>query len=597
AGLSCMNCPDPVASPNVTTQYKVTGSDTYGCSASDIITVKVVARPSALKIEAKNDICAGETIEIRASGAEQYQWSSTGSLPKSSGAVISVAPMVSTLYKVIAKDNNGNITDTGSIYITVRALPVVNAGSDAEITQGGSVQLKASGAEKYTWENTAGLSCMNCPDPVASPSVTTQYKVTGTNAYGCNSSDVVTVRVTNKQMSLQIDAKKDICEGETVTLRASGADQYLWSSTGNLQPTSGAMITVKPTVSTLYKVVAKSNSGSITDTASVYITVHAAPKVNAGADMAICKGEVQRLQASGAAKYTWSGSPALSCTSCEGPMAAPVATTSFIVTGYTDYGCSAKDSVLVTVRQPIKLTVDPVDDICIGKTVTLSARGADAYSWAPSAGINNPTSPVTTVSPKVTTQYTVVGKDAAGCFADTANVKVTVWTVPTVEAGEVQTLTAGQTIKLKPTYSKDVTTYRWSNAQTLNCADCPFPEAAPKNETIYRVEVANNGGCKAQDEVTIRVICSNGNLFIPNTFSPNQDGRNDNFYPRGNGIGRIKSLKIYNRSGDLVFSNENFQANNPAAGWDGRYKGQQLPADVFLYTCEVVCSNNEVLTY
>ncbi|RYZ59246.1 MAG: gliding motility-associated C-terminal domain-containing protein, partial [Chitinophagaceae bacterium] len=431
------------------------------------------------------------------------------------------------------------------------------------------------------------------------------------------------VKVVARVSKLTIEAKKDICAGETVEIRASGADQYQWSSTGSLQQTSGAVITVKPTVSALYKVVAKSNGGSIADTASVYITVHAAPKVNAGADMAICKGEVQRLQASGATKYTWSASPSLSCTTCEGPMAAPAATTSFTVTGYSDYGCSAKDSVLITVRKPIKVTVDPVDDICIGKTVTLSARGADAYSWSPSVGVNNPTAAVTTVSPKVSTQYTVVGKDAAGCFADTAKVQVTkvstqytvvgkdaagcfadtakvqvtVWTTPTVEAGEVQTLAAGQTLKLKPTYSTDVTTYLWSNSQTLNCADCPFPDAAPKNETTYRVEVSNNGGCKAQDEVTVRVICSNGNLFIPNTFSPNQDGRNDNFYPRGNGIGRIRSLKIYNRSGDLVFSNENFQANNPTAGWDGRYKGQQLPSDVFLYTCEVVCSNNEVLTY
>jgi gliding motility-associated-like protein len=432
---------------------------------------------------------------------------------------------------------------------------------------------------------------------VASPGVTTEYKVTGTDTYGCSASDVVSVMVVNRASALKIEAKKDICAGETVEIRASGADQYFWSSTSSLQQTSGASITVKPTVSALYKVVAKSNGGSITDTASVYITVHAAPQVNAGADMAICKGDVQRLQASGAAKYTWSASPALSCTSCEGPMAAPAATTRFTVTGYSDFGCSAKDSVLLTVRQPINVTVDPVEDICIGKTVTLSARGADAYSWSPSVGVTNPTAAVTSVSPNVTTQYMVVGKDAAGCFADTAKVQVTVWAAPTVEAGEVQTLTAGQTIKLKPTYSNDVSTYLWSNSQTLNCADCPFPDAAPKNETTYRVEVANNGGCKAQDDVTIRVICSNGNLFIPNTFSPNQDGRNDNFYPRGNGIGRIKSLKVYNRGGDLVFSNENFQANNPAAGWDGRCKGQQLPSDVFLYTCEVVCSNNEVLTY
>ena len=107
----------------------------------------------------------------------------------------------------------------------------------------------------------------------------------------------------------------------------------------------------------------------------------------------------------------------------------------------------------------------------------------------------------------------------------------------------------------------------------------------------------NDGGCTAREDLTVRVICNGGNLFIPNTFSPNTDGRNDRFYPRGTGIASIKSLKIYNRWGEMVFSRENFNANDVATGWDGIYKGKQLTSDVYVYTCEVVCMNNEVLLY
>ena len=107
----------------------------------------------------------------------------------------------------------------------------------------------------------------------------------------------------------------------------------------------------------------------------------------------------------------------------------------------------------------------------------------------------------------------------------------------------------------------------------------------------------NEGGCTAKAAITVHVICNDGNLFIPNTFSPNTDGRNDRFYPRGTGISKIKSLKVFNRWGELVFDRENFSANDAQAGWDGTFKGQVLAPDVYIYTCEVVCMNNEVLTF
>jgi gliding motility-associated-like protein len=142
-----------------------------------------------------------------------------------------------------------------------------------------------------------------------------------------------------------------------------------------------------------------------------------------------------------------------------------------------------------------------------------------------------------------------------------------------------------------------VSSYQWSNAQTLSCATCPSPVAHPKTETVYSVEVQNDGGCTVKENITVRVICNDGNLFIPNTFSPNADGRNDRFYPRGTGISSIKSLKVFNRWGEMVFSRESFNANDAAAGWDGIYKGTVLSPDVYVYTCEVVCMNNEVLLY
>jgi gliding motility-associated-like protein len=86
-------------------------------------------------------------------------------------------------------------------------------------------------------------------------------------------------------------------------------------------------------------------------------------------------------------------------------------------------------------------------------------------------------------------------------------------------------------------------------------------------------------------------------MFIPNTFSPNGDGMNDLFYPRGSGIFTIKSIKIFSRWGEIIFEKNNFNANDASKAWDGTFKGKKLNSDVFVYMVEVVCDNNEKLVF
>jgi gliding motility-associated-like protein len=327
------------------------------------------------------------------------------------------------------------------------------------------------------------------------------------------------------------------------------------------------------------------------------LTVYPIPATSAGADQWICRGSFYQLKATGAEKYQWQASSSLSCTDCNNPLAAPADSTQYIVRGYNSFGCNRADTVTIRVHQPFTLQVAKGDTICSGTPVRLAASGADQYTWTPALHISNPAAGITTATPQTSTRYTVTAKDNFNCFTDTGSVYIKVWPLPTVALTNVETLPVGQSLQLTPTYSADVTSYQWSNAQTLSCTTCPAPVAKPKTETTYTVLAKNDGGCLAKADVTVHVICSGGNLFIPNTFSPNGDGRNDLFYPKGTGISRIKSMTVYNRWGEVVFSSTNFAANSPEAGWNGTFKGQQLSSDVYVYTCEVVCLNNEVLTY
>jgi gliding motility-associated-like protein len=124
----------------------------------------------------------------------------------------------------------------------------------------------------------------------------------------------------------------------------------------------------------------------------------------------------------------------------------------------------------------------------------------------------------------------------------------------------------------------------------------PHITVKPKETTEYTIEARNPGGCKTRDRVTVFIICNGVNVFIPNTFSPNGDGANDIFYPRGSGLFRIKTFRIFNRWGELIFDKSNMNPNDAAAGWNGKYKGARVNPDVYVYTAEIICENNTVLT-
>ena len=339
------------------------------------------------------------------------------------------------------------------------------------------------------------------------------------------------------------------------------------------------------------------NSSGCTDTVSKNIEAYIIPTVDAGPAANLCKGSSMTLNATGADSYGWTPATALNCTNCQSPATATASTITYTVKGTTIHGCSAVDSVKITVKDPFIMKVTPSGPVCKGDPKKLTASGANTYDWTPSAGLDNPVSASPTALPDTTTNYRVVGTDELGCFKDTGYVLITVNPVPTVDAGPDKTVNSGLPADLIPVISPDVTEVYWSptNGQFRNIY--PGITVKPSENTEYTVEVNNRSGCRARDKVTVYVICNNGNVFIPNTFSPNGDGANDIFYPRGTGLFKVKALRIYNRWGQLVFQRESFDANDPTAGWDGTLKGTKLNADVFVYSIDIICSNKTVLTF
>ncbi len=105
-------------------------------------------------------------------------------------------------------------------------------------------------------------------------------------------------------------------------------------------------------------------------------------------------------------------------------------------------------------------------------------------------------------------------------------------------------------------------------------------------------------GCRASDEVRIVVFCGKGQLYIPNAFSPNNDGLNDRFYIKGYGIASIKRMMIFNLYGQTVFENQNVPVNDRSQSWDGTYKG--LPAGetaAYVNVLDVISKDGQEFSY
>jgi gliding motility-associated-like protein len=326
------------------------------------------------------------------------------------------------------------------------------------------------------------------------------------------------------------------------------------------------------------------------------------PEAKAGADSTICPEKAVTLGTAPDSRFTYSWSPAtyLSDPASSAPVAKVPAPTTYVVTvTSTESTCIDRDTVNLSIFDPIEVAVSPDLVICEGESVKLLATGsATRFQWSPAqtlsyADIANPTA-----KPMVTTTYQVVGFDNNQCYTDTGAIKVVVNPKPAIELGPDVVATTGTTHTFTPTTKKGpVVSWKWSPGDNLNCVDCETPTAEVKKNMTYHATVANDLGCIAVDSVKIRTICEGSQVFIPNAFTPDGDGVNDILLVRGKGIAMIRSFRIYSRWGELVFERRNFQPNDPNYGWDGKIKGATGAPEVYVYTAEVICDNDAIYTY
>ncbi|MBW8049265.1 MAG: T9SS type A sorting domain-containing protein, partial [Cytophagales bacterium] len=264
-----------------------------------------------------------------------------------------------------------------SVVVTVNSLPIANAGTDASICIGSGTTLSASGGVSYNWSPTIGLSNPNIFDPVASPTSTTTYTVTVTDANSCVNIDSVVVTVNSLPVA-NAGTDVSICTGAGTTLSASGGVSYNWSPTTGLSNPNIFDPVASPTSTTTYTVTV-TDANSCVNIDSVIVTVNSLPAANAGTDASICIGSGTTLSASGGVSYNWSPTTGLSDPNIFNPVASPTSTTTYTVTVTDANGCVDSDSVVVTLYPVIIISSEIPADVttCGGSngTITIIASG------------------------------------------------------------------------------------------------------------------------------------------------------------------------------------------------------------------------------
>lgn len=261
------------------------------------------------------------------------------------------------------------------------------------------------------------------------------------------------------------------------------------------------------------------------------------------------------------------------------------------------------DTILVSVTEPNELLIDSITVLselsCFGAndaallvhasggTLVDTVYGDYTYMWSPSGSTDHK---VSGLAPGV---HTVSVSDDNACSVSASYTIAAIDPILATIVPDSATINMGDTVSLSVNVQNvfGPLTYSWSPTNGLSCTDCQNPDVTVYNDITYSVVVTDTNGC-ANYNYTESFIFVNDSLFyfIPNSFTPNGDGINDQFQIFGQDI-QSATMMVFNRWGQMVFMGSNqFQT------WDGTYQGIDQPAGVYTYTIELTFLNGATVT-
>lgn len=529
--------------------YTVTEGD---CTEEDSEVITIEAQPNAGTAQDLPPICEGTPIVITLNDLLDGEdsggiWTETSVTPSTGGAFVSdpgtfqipdqAAGEYRFQYTVSA---NAVCTDAdATVTVTIAPLPVVEAGTDDAITCTETTLTLSGDASQCTdctflWTESGG-NIITSPDQAEiMVDAPGNYTLTATSAFGCSNTDNVT-----------------IAENTTPPIADAGEDISLGCEM--------AVVTI---------------GGPATSTGSQFTYEWTAAMASAIQQPDIPFTEVEESD-----------------------------TYQLLVTDTTN-GCTATDEVTVTTGMAMLVPFITTTPLTCNKpnsgaiVVDSVTGGQPPYQYALDAGAFS-SSPV--FANLGAGSYDVVVMDDNGCEVTE---RVTLNPAPelsvvlnTNASGEPPTITLGDTVRLDAIVNipeTEIASVAW-NPEIVSCDSCLSVLVAPAVSTPFQVTVEDISGCTAQAELNLLVDRAR-RIYIPNAFSPNDDGINDLFVINaGSDVAMVRNFLILDRWGNEVFQSDNFQPNDTTHGWDGKVRGEKINMGVFVYFAEIEMKDGAVI--
>ncbi len=458
---------------NSTTSYAFEGEDERGCKVRDTVMVNVNQRPTVAS--ANKEICLGSSTVIgtpATGGLAPYSYFWSNSLPNA--AQHTVSPTANATYTVYAKDSRNCQSDVATIQVKVNPTPVANAGIDRLICLGGTTPIGATrvGSNEagftYSWSPPLGLNSTTIANPTANPTTTTNYVLAVTNIYGCTKRDTMKVTVNPG------------CSGGGPIGSPSPGDGTIPGCTGALPPNA-----------------------------------------DPGVDKFICNGTSSPVGGAPTAwggvtpyTYSWTG-PGFTSTASNptiGGFTNEARLYRLLVTDACGRN-SGYEYVTVSIKSP---TIPPTPDgsVCNGSSLSIGQPATGGvvhsnytYTWTSTTGILPSGTPKGTVTPAVTTTYTLTAKDFYNCSA-IDQITISVNPKPTINAGPDKSICSNDpavSIGHKAGSGTPAYTYQWLPVRGLSSLTDSVVVAHPYVTTEYTVKVTDTKNCSAFDNVTVFV--------------------------------------------------------------------------------------------
>ena len=592
-GTAPASAANVTVTPGSTTTYTViSGAGT--CTSSAVATVSITLTPSISITPSISTICVGQSQALSASGAGPFVWTASSGTAPASNASVTVIPLVTTTYTVLS--GVGSCTAQAVATVSIGATPAINiTPSNSTICLGQSVSLSSTGAGPFTWTASTGANPASAANVTVTPSATTTYTVlSGTGA--CTTTAIATITTLITPTITITPSLTTICSAQNTSLSVSGGSVYAWTASTGSNPLPNDAIIVNPTTTTTYTVI----SGPATCTSQAVATVSVVPVINptiSSSSPTVCiTNSVTMAAATGAGlTYTWQPSSGIvGATNTSSVTALPTTTTAVIYTVTVSNGfCASSDTIKLQIKTPpdiTNITTLNNDTICVGGCVTFSASTTGSmpifYQWYYETGVATST---VGVAPEAcypsAGSFSVVSTASNTCGVDTM-IKVgfvTVFDLPVLIVNGDTTINIGETAEISATGGL---TYSWSGTPSvganITCATCSTTIVQPTVTTQYIVVASNSPYCRVQDTVIVKVDINCGDFFIPNVFSPNDDGLNDVINVHGRCISSY-NLQIFSRWGEKVF-----ETSSQENSWDGTFRGQKMDTGVFVYKADGV---------